>query len=67
MSYGPRLSEVYREIGLYAGRVLKGTAPADLPVQGPRKFELMINLRTAKELGVTVPLVLLARTDAVIE
>jgi ABC-type uncharacterized transport system substrate-binding protein len=67
MSYGPRLSDCYRDIGLYAGRVLKGAAPADLPIQGPRKFELMINLRTAKELGLTVPPVLLARTDEVIE
>jgi ABC-type uncharacterized transport system substrate-binding protein len=67
MSYGPRLSDAYREIGLYAGRVLKGAAPADLPIQGPRKFELMINLRTANELGVTMPLMLLARADAVIE
>jgi len=67
MSYGPRLSDVYRNIGLYAGRVLKGAAPADLPIQAPQKFDLMINLRTAKELGVTVPLVLHARADAVIE
>jgi ABC-type uncharacterized transport system substrate-binding protein len=67
MSYGPRLSDVYRNIGLYAGRVLKGAAPADLPIQAPQKFDLMINLRTAQELGLTVPLVLLARADAVIE
>jgi ABC-type uncharacterized transport system substrate-binding protein len=67
MSYGPRLSDAYRDVGVYAGRVLKGAAPADLPIQGPRKFELMINLRTAKELGLTMPLVLLARADAVIE
>jgi putative ABC transport system substrate-binding protein len=67
LSYGPKLADAYRDIGLYAGRILKGAALSSLPLQGPRKFELMINLRTAKELGVTVSPMLLARTDAVIE
>ena len=67
LSYGPKLADAYRDIGLYAGRILKGATLASLPLQGPRKFELMINLRTAKELGVTVSPMLLARTDAVIE
>jgi putative tryptophan/tyrosine transport system substrate-binding protein len=67
MSYGPDLAEPYKRVAVFVDKILKGTKPADIPVEQPRKFELIINLKAAKQIGLMIPPNVLARADKVIK